>query len=626
MNLNLIPTPSKLTVIDPSVTIKRENLVLSDRIRKYVTKAHEVIDGTGSINIDYEICDSLGKEEYRLAVTGNGVRITASAPNGVYYALVTLSQLFQLNNGEICLLEIEDKPTMPLRGISDDISRGQVSTLQNFKDIIRRMSLVKCNVYMPYTEDTFEFKKYPESGKFSDPVTQEEWKELIEYAKDYYIQIIPIFNTIGHWDKNAKLEYFYPYVIKQNDDPNGPPCTSVDVRKPESQQMIYDMLDELADVFGESKAIHVGGDEVGDYTHLFKKDLAGKYYNEHFNRMYDYLTAKGFKTYMYSDMYTPLYGDYALGIDYIDNMPNDMNFVFWDYACRADYPNIRNLIERKKKFCLSPATYTWNRMLPHHYVSWLNTKLLAEHGRENARGIIMSAWCDGGLTLREENWLGIYVGGLYSWNCYNQLGFEETVQSYFKLFFGLDVDMDQYHRLMNYDSAFVAHPYNEETFGEKIEFWYDAWQGGGSWFLREFLKDATEPADEELKEKLQGCDQIFRDGYDYFSALKPQHNQSAYDAFVFDIKRSLIAVQKIFMLSGKPFVSREDAMRQVSNINDMIAKLTDLKQEHKVRWFADNRQSEWNYVEARYDDLIDSFKSLKRYCLNSKALRQVKKL
>ena len=348
MNFNLIPMPAKLNVTDEAVKIRQTDLYLSDNLKQYVKKAEEVIHETGSVKVDYSICDHLTAEEYHLSITANGVQITASAPNGAYYALVTLSQLFQLNNGEICLLEIEDKPTMPLRGISDDISRGQVSTLQNFKEIIRRMSLVKCNVYMPYMEDTFQFKKHPESGKFSDPVPQEEWKELIEYAKDYYIQIIPIFNTIGHWDKNAKLDYFYPYVIKENDDPNGAPCTSVDVRKPEAQQMINDMLDELVDVFGESKAIHVGGDEVGDYTHLFKKDLAGKYYNEHFNRMYDYLKAKGVKTYMYSDMYTPLYGDYALGIDYIDNMPDDMNFVFWDYACRGDYPNIRNLIQRKK--------------------------------------------------------------------------------------------------------------------------------------------------------------------------------------------------------------------------------------------------------------------------------------
>ena len=626
MNFHLIPVPSKIQVTDPNATIRQQDLCLSDKLQQYVPKATEVFCEKGTIPVDYTLCETLEKEEYRLAVTGNGVQITASAPNGVYYGLVTLSQLFRLNNGRICLLEIEDKPTMPLRGISDDISRGQVSTLQNFKDIIRRMSLVKSNVYMPYMEDTFQFKKYPESGKFSDPVTQEEWKELVEYAKDYYIQIIPIFNTIGHWDKNAKLEAFYPYVIKQNDDPSGAPCTSVDVRKPESQQMIFDMLDELAEVFTESKSIHVGGDEVGDYTHLFKKDLAGQYYNEHFNRMYGYLKAKGYKTYMYSDMYTPLYGDYALGIDYIDNMPGDMNFVFWDYACRADYPNIRNLIARKKKFCLSPATYTWNRMLPHHYVSWLNTKLLAEHGSENAQGIIMSSWCDGGLTLREENWMGIYVGGLYSWNCYNKLTFEEVVQSYFKLFFGLDVDMEQYTRLMNYDRSFVPHPYNEETFGEKIEFWYDYWQGGGSSFLREFLKDATEPVDTDLKQKLHGCEEIFEKAYGYFSGLNPADNRNAFDAFVFDIKRSWVAAQKIELLSDKPFRSREEAMALIPRIEQMVLKLEDLKQDHKQRWFADNRQSEWNYVEARYEALIASFHSLKRYCLYSKALSQVKKL
>ena len=626
MNFHLIPTPSAIHVTDEAVTVKRKDLYLSASLKQYVKKAEEVISGTGNIQVDYCLCEALSKEAYRLKITEEGILITASAPNGAYYALCTLSQLFQLNNGEICLLEIEDAPTMPLRGISDDISRGQVSTLQNFKDIIRRMSLVKCNVYMPYMEDTFAYKKYPESGKYSDPVPQEEWRELIEYAKDYYVTIIPIFNTIGHWDKNAKLEYFYPYVIKQNDDPNGAPCSSVDVRNPEARQMICDMLDELADVFGEARAIHVGGDEVGDYTHLFKKELAGTYYNEHFNRMYDYLKAKGIQTYMYSDMYTPLYGDYALGIDFIDSMPADMNFVYWDYACRADYPNIRNLIDRKKKFCLSPASYTWNRLLPHHYVAWLNTKLLAQHGSENARGIIMSAWCDGGLTLREENWMGIYVGGLYSWNCHNTLSFDETIKSYFRLFFGLDVDLEQYHRLMDYDKAFVEHPYDPETFGQKIEFWYDEWQGAGSRLLREFLKDATQPVDADLKQKLRGCDVIFQNAYTYFSALKPQFNRNAYDAFVFDIKRSCVAVEKLFLLSDTPFRSREEAMAMVPKIDWMTAVLEDLKQEHKCRWFADNRQSEWNYVEARYDDLIDSFRSLKRYCLNGKHLDKTKKL
>ena len=95
---------------------------------------------------------------------------------------------------------------------------------------------------------------------------------------------------------------------------------------------------------------------------------------------------------------------------------------------------------------------------------------------------------------------------------------------------------------------------------------------------------------------------------------------------MFDIKRSWIAAQKIDMLSDKPFRSREEAMELIPQIDQMVLKLEDLKQEHKQRWFADNRQSEWNYVEARYDDLIASFYALKRYCLNSKVLGTVKKL
>ncbi len=626
MNLNLIPVPAKISVTDERAVIRREELCLSDSLQQYVKKAGELFPEKGNKEIKLTLCESLEKEEYRLRVSEDGAEITASAPNGAYYALCTLSQLFMLNMDRIGLFDIEDKPTMPLRGISDDISRGQISTFQNFKDIIRRLSYVKCNVYMPYMEDTFEFKSFPESGKFSDPVTQAEWKALIEYAKDYYVTIIPIFNTIGHWDKNAKLEAFYPYVIKENDDINGLPCSSVDVRKPESQKMINRMLDELTAVFGEAKAIHVGGDEVGDYTRLFKKDLAGKYYNRHFNRVHDYLKEKGIETYMYSDMYTPLYGDYALGIDYIDQMPDDMNFVFWDYACRSDYPNILNLIDRKKKFCLSPATYTWNRLLPQHYISWLNTKLLAQHGSENARGIIMSAWNDGGLALREENWMGIYTGALYSWNCQSPLTFEETVQSFFRLFFGLEIDMNEYFRLMSYDKSFVPHPYDEKTYGAKIEFWYDEWQSAGSKMLSEFFKDATQPADEALKQKLSGAEDIFRNAYAYFSSLKPLRNQSAYDAFVFDIKRSLIASEKIFLLDGKSYKSREEAMKKADEINEMISKLSDLKQAHRERWFADNRRSEWDCVEARYDDLIDSFKSLKRYCMHSKVLGTIRKL
>lgn len=626
MNVNLLPTPVSVQLTDESAHLRRCDLQLSQPLLSYVPVALELIPDHGPIPVELQLREDLEKEEYLLEVCADRVTVTASMPNGAFYGLVTLNQLLCLNEDGICPLLIRDKPTLGLRGISDDISRGQISTKENFKDIIRRMAYAKCNTYLPYFEDTFAFSKYPASGSFSDPVPQAEWKELVEYAKRYYITLIPIFNTIGHWDKNAKLKAFAPYVIHENDDPNGTPCSSIDVRKPEARQMICDMLDEIIDVFGSAGSIHIGGDEVGDYTRLFRKDQAGAYYNEHFNRMYRYLKSKGIRSFMYSDMYTPLYGDYALGIDYIDQMPADMDFVYWDYACRADYPNIRALSERKKKFCISPATYTWSRMLPHHYLSWMNTRLLAKAAGDKAEGLIMSAWCDGGMTLREENWLGIYIGGLYAWNSANELSFDQVISGWFQLFFGVEIDMAQYHNLMDYDRNAIPHPYNEQTFGQPIEFWYDQWQGLGSRFFQEFWKDATEPVDEQLQKQLSGARQRFEQAYTYFSGLTPRRNDSAYQVFLFDIRRSAVAARKIELLRPAAFSSREEARSTVPEIDAMLLQLKALKEENQQRWFDTNRESEWAYVEDKYDDLIDSFRSLRRYCLHGKALTSRKKL
>ena len=623
MNFDLIPAPVSIRILDKNTLLEGSQFYLTESFADYVPKAEELFPRIGHLPVEFKMDESMKKEAYTLELTVWGATVRASGRSGAYYALTTLHQLLALNGGKICLLFAEDYPSMPLRGISDDISRGQISTKEDFKAMIRKMAYVKCNVYMPYMEDTFAFRQFPESGKYSDAVSQEEFRELIDYAKDYFITLIPIFNTIGHWDKNAKLEAFYDYVMH---DEEGQPLSSVDVRKPQSQQMICDMLDELADVFGDAGAIHVGGDEVMDYTRLFSREEAGRYFNEHFNRVYDHLRKRGLETYMYSDMYTPLYGDYALGIDFIDRMPEDMNFVYWDYACRESYPNIRNLVERKKKFCLSPATYTWNRMLPHHYMCWMNTRLLAQAGTENARGIIMSAWCDGGMSLREENWMGIYVGALYSWNCHNDLSFDRILSSYFKLFFGLDVDLDEYHALMSYDQKAVNWPYNPEEYEKGIAFWYDDWQGLGSKFFTEFWKDATEPVDETIQEKLSGTREIFCRAYQYFGSLKPVRNETGYRAFLFDIKRSLVAAEKIGMLKSGPCRSREEARSQVPAIEEMILKLEDLKEENRQCWFATNRRSEWDYVEDRYDDLIESFRALRRYCLHGKALSLRKKL
>lgn len=83
-------------------------------------------------------------------------------------------------------------------------------------------------------------------------MSPQEWKELIAYAKEYYVRIVPIINTLGHWDKNASLQAFQECVLHEGDDPNGAPLSALDVRKQSVQDMVAAMVEEAVEVFGEA--------------------------------------------------------------------------------------------------------------------------------------------------------------------------------------------------------------------------------------------------------------------------------------------------------------------------------------------------------------------------------------
>lgn len=614
--INLVPQPKTICCTQGSV--KAANLTVSEEILALVPKAGEIFPYNGDTAVQAVLDASLDKEGYSLSVKKDSVTITYSAPNGIYYALATLRQLALLNEDEIPCCEISDAPDMKIRGYSDDISRGQISSKENFKAIIRRLSEVKCNLYMPYIEDTMQFNCIPTSGKYSDPVSQEEWKEICAYAKDYYVQVTPIINTLGHWDKNSTLADFRDLMLRTTD---GKVTSDLDARKDEVKEMVCKMLDEAIEVFGDSAYIHVGGDEVSEYTRQFGKEGASEIFNGHFKMMHDHLAKQGKKMMMYSDMYTPVWGDYQLKMEAIDDMPDDILFVYWDYACRAHYNNIDELKRRGKKFIISPATQSWNRFLPHHYSSWLNTKSVANQAGADSEGIIMSAWCDGGMNLREENWYGIYCAAMYSWNSSAELTFDETVALYYQLFFGICVDMNEYHALFDYDMGFLG-----EQGDEPIEFWYERRTTAGNKLCSAFWEDATQPANAELKKQFAGSRAVFEKAMDYFGDLIPQRNHLAYQVFLFDLRRSIAAAKKLELQRADAYETREQAMDDIAAWGILAAEVKALKNDNEDLWKAFNRQSEWLFAQSRYEDLYDSIQSVIRYCRYGKRMKPVKHL
>ena len=62
-------------------------------------------------------------------------------------------------------VRVRDWPKMAMRGVHDEFSYGQVSTMENFKDMIRFLADFKMNTLIYYFEDTFRFERYPTIGE-----------------------------------------------------------------------------------------------------------------------------------------------------------------------------------------------------------------------------------------------------------------------------------------------------------------------------------------------------------------------------------------------------------------------------------------------------------------------------
>ncbi|MHB8233010.1 MAG: glycoside hydrolase family 20 zincin-like fold domain-containing protein, partial [bacterium] len=140
--------------------------------------------------------------------------VLAKTKTGIFYGVVTILQLVEKEKAGYSLPEvtIADYPSMKMRAISSDISRGQIPTAENFKKIIRFTAMYKMNVYMLYIENEFAFKSYPDFSKGRVPLTAKEVAELDKYAKLYHVEIIPIFETLGHMEDVLRKKEFEKYA------------------------------------------------------------------------------------------------------------------------------------------------------------------------------------------------------------------------------------------------------------------------------------------------------------------------------------------------------------------------------------------------------------------------------
>ena len=229
-------------------------------------------------------------ESYTLSVTPQQILIRATSGAGLFYGVQTLLQLAQPSGAgsySIASVEIEDTPRFAYRGLMLDVSR-HFSTKEFIKKQIDALAYYKINRLHLHLTDAagwrLEIKKYPLLTEFAawrtDPTWKQWWnggrkyvrfdapgayggyytqndiREILEYARQHYITVIPEIEMPSH---SEEVLAAYPQLSC-----SGEPYKNSDfcVGNEETFTFLENVLTEVMELF-PSEYIHIGGDEAG---------------------------------------------------------------------------------------------------------------------------------------------------------------------------------------------------------------------------------------------------------------------------------------------------------------------------------------------------------------------------
>ena len=210
-------------------------------------------------------------EGYTLDVSASGAKLTAPNALGVIHGLQTFLQLVEVTPGGFVAsaVHIEDSPRFPWRGLTIDVSRHFISVV-TLKRNIDGMAAVKMNVLHLHLSDdqgfriaSSQFPKLVEMGSDGQYFTKAEIRDLIEYASDRGVRVVPEFDMPGH---STAWFVGYPELA------SGPGPYQIERRwgifdpvMDPSREQTYEFLDkfigEMSELFPDHY-FHIGGDEV----------------------------------------------------------------------------------------------------------------------------------------------------------------------------------------------------------------------------------------------------------------------------------------------------------------------------------------------------------------------------
>ncbi|MBX2876236.1 MAG: carbohydate-binding domain-containing protein [Saprospiraceae bacterium] len=314
-------------IVNYNKALEKEANYLSDYLQSHFNKKIKLEEGAGSGQVQLTLGATPQAEGYRLVVNPERIDIVGQDPAGAFYGVQSLLGLIPIASYEekgtaleIPAIAIEDAPGFTYRGLHLDLARN-FNSPATVKKVIELMAFYKLNkLHLHLTDDegwrlaieelpeltevgarrghtiTEEAFLQPAYGSGPDPddsnshgngfITREEFKDIIRWAHDRHIEVIPELNVPGHaraaiksmearyrrlmeaGEKEAAEQYLLTDFEDQSkyESVQFYPDNVVCVCKESVYQFYETIVDDVIEMFAEAevplKTIHTGGDEV----------------------------------------------------------------------------------------------------------------------------------------------------------------------------------------------------------------------------------------------------------------------------------------------------------------------------------------------------------------------------
>ena len=266
--------------------------------------------------------DTTSIEGYRLSIGERELEVRASTERGFFYALQTLRQLMRNSRVPLCL--VEDSPALGTRGFHLDLETVRGLNFETISRIIKNAASWKLNTLLIEYGDRFPYRRHADINA-GDALSMREVRDLVHCARDNYIEIIPLTQSLAHLGYALKHDRYAG--LREVDGEFNQLCAS----NPASLAFVGELLDEVINAHGpDLKRIHLGADEtrsLGACPQCAARAAAASketLYAEHINSLCGTVANRGLQPIIWDDMV-------CAHPDALEKLDRRITIMYWDY-------------------------------------------------------------------------------------------------------------------------------------------------------------------------------------------------------------------------------------------------------------------------------------------------------